>query len=425
MSRKRGLTRRSVLSGVATVGSVGAVSGVGAVGLFSDEEVFTGNLLTAGELDLQLCWGEGGEDCNPQSGPVTLNFGPVEKGEEGTATIQCNLEDNPGWTWLRTNCPDGPCGLQEAVTVSLWYDWNCNGERNADEPYLRVSLDESQQNAVEGNLSSAIEDITTPIEIRNLPLCDALTILRFGTLLDSDQSAESEGPDPIKPGEWCCLGFEWSVDEYICVEDSFEIEFEFYTKQWRHNPEPSHPWSDVSTCEVDCTEDCEDCSPKQGISFVAFCTEDGEINQGDIKLLPFYDVEDEVYKVKWWSDTPLDWVVLFYGSNDGKYFENFEVDGATSGVVHVNSSIHTPSDPDYDSKLLWEGGQDTTDYGQCPKDPCPDFMNDYGCGVRYNFENSEDYEGDPGTWDDVCGQTCPGENGGQGGGSGGGNGGGG
>lgn len=407
MTDRFDLSRRQVLSGVATVGSIGAVSGVGTLGLFSDEELFTGNLLAAGELDLDLCWGVDGQTCSPASGPVTIDFGTLEKGDSGSATIQCSLEDNPAWTWLRTNSPDRPCGLQDKVRVSLWYDTNCNGKREADEPPVTVSLTDAERDAVDGQMSSDVT-LNEPIPIRNLLLCDALSLLRFGTLLDPEPNDDS--PAPFEPESFCCLGFEWEVEEFICVEDAFELDIEFYAEQWRHNPEPTTPWPNVRTRSVDCTEECDECFPKRGISFVAFCIEDGTIGEGDVELLPHYDVEGDVYKVEWWSEVPLDWVILFYGSNEGKFFENFFVDGDTAGVAHVNAATHTPDDDDYDSKLQWEGGRDVTDYGQCPRDPCPDFGDmPFGCGVRYNFEGSEDRE--PGEWDDVCGRSCSGEKG--------------
>lgn len=400
MSDERGITRRSVLSGVATIGSIGAVSGVGAVGLFRNEAPFTGNLLAAGELNLKLCWSEDGEACTPQNGPVTFDLGELEYGETGTATIQCDIEDNPGWTWLRTNCPEQPCGVQDAVEISLWYDENCNSTKEEDENYLTVTLSQSEWEDIEPYLTSDIDN-TSPIKIQDLELCDALTLLRFGTLLDADPNTDTT--DPFEPGGWCCLGVEWEVVDNICTGDEFELTFEFYTQQWRHNPQPVNPWPEVEACTVDCTEECAECD--QGISFVAFGIENGSIDKGDITLTPYSNSEGEVFKVDWEADRGIGWVVLFYGSNQGKYFENFHVNGDTSGTVRSNA----PSDyADFDSKLLWEGGQTVTDYGQCPRDPCPDLDTaDYGCGVRYNFESDEDGDWIADTWDSVCGQKCP------------------
>jgi len=376
MTDDESLPRRELLSGLATIGTIGAFSG-GAAALLSDEELFLGNLLVSGELDLGVCWEAPGEDCAPTNGPVSIDFGTVQTGDAGTATIRCALQDNPGWVWLRTNCPGGPCGIERAVEVTLWYD-DCDGELDDDEQVI----------------------------VENMRLCDALAALHDGILLDGDPSTDV--PDPLAPDEECCLGFAWDVVEPICVEDDFELTFEFHTEQSRHNTTPANPFTG-DPCGVDCTADCPDCT-FQGISSVSFCVEDGDgIGEGDVSFTPTFDIEGEPYKLDWTSAVPVEWVVLSYGSDDGKFFENFHVDGDTSGTVHVNSQEHTPDDEDFDSKLRWDGGMAVTDEGQCPSDPCPDFTGvDYGCGIKYNF--------DDGVWENVCGQSCPGEGDGGGGG---------
>lgn len=373
MTDDESLPRRELLSGLATMGTIGAFSG-GAAALLSDEELFLGNLLVSGELDLEVCWEAPGEDCIPTDGPVSIDFGTIQRGDAGTATIRCDLQDSPGWIWLRTNCPDGPCGIECAVEVTLWYD-DCDGES------------EDKQ-----------------IIVEDMRLCDALSALHGGILLDGDPSTVA--PDPLAPDEEYCLGFAWDVVEPICVEDDFELTFEFHTEQWRHNTMPAKPFPD-DPCGVDCAADCLECD-FQGISSVAFCVEDGDgIGVGDISFTPTVDVEGESYKLDWTSAVPLEWVVLFYGSNDGKYFENFHVGGATGGTVQVNAEANSLDDLPLDSKLRWEGDRDVTAYGQCPGDPCPDIDgSDYGCGVKYNFDDR--------VWDNVCGQPCSGEDGGGG-----------
>lgn len=368
MTTDGSIPRREILSGLATVGTIGAIS-AGSAAFLSDEELFFGNLLTSGELNLGVCWETPETDCSPTDGPVSIDFGAVAEGDTGSATIRCALQNNPGWVWLRTNCPDGPCGLERAVRVTLWYDEDCDGELDADETVI----------------------------VENERLCDVLTALHQGVLLDGDPSTSDS--DPLAPGEPCCLGFAWEVVEPLCIEEEFDLTFEFHTTQWRHNTGPDDPFPDEA-CSVDCGADCPDCD-FQGISFVTFCVGEGDgIGVGDITFTPYFDVEGEPFKLDWAAAVPLEWVVLFYGSNDGTFFENFHVAGDTSGTVQVNSPTHD----DFDSKLAWDGGDDVTRYGQCPRDPCPDFSDVlYGCGVKYNFDES--------TWDSVCGQTCRGENG--------------
>jgi len=54
MSDNMELSRRKILGGVGAVGAAGAAAGLGTTALFSDEESFTNNSITAGELDLKL-----------------------------------------------------------------------------------------------------------------------------------------------------------------------------------------------------------------------------------------------------------------------------------------------------------------------------------------------------------------------------------
>lgn len=400
------LSRRAILSGLAAVGGGGALAG-GAAGAgldvdavrslntddpartslerpastgdalegFHDVEVFgamSANVVQSGRIDLSTCWERPGEDCRPSSDATSIDFGTIRPGDSGAATLRCTLEDNPAWVWLRTSCPDDSCGLERGVDVTVWYDRDCDGSRGR-EPIV----------AADGT------------ELADVPLCTALSALHEGVLLDGNP--ESEGAGPLGGGETCCLGFEWDAGHF-CGDDELEIDVELFARQRRHNPTPQNPWG--SSCDVVCDFDCPVCN-YQGISFVAFCIEEGELSSGDVSFRPYYDFEGETYRIDWQSDVALDWVVLYYGSRGGRYFENFDYDGQeTSGSVQVNSPGHTY----YDSRLRWEGDSDVTALGQCPRDPCPNVPTRlYGCGVRYNF--------DDGVWDEVCKQSCQGEEG--------------
>ena len=52
------LSRRKILGSVGAVGAAGAAAGLGTSALFSDEESFENNSITAGELDLKVDWEE-------------------------------------------------------------------------------------------------------------------------------------------------------------------------------------------------------------------------------------------------------------------------------------------------------------------------------------------------------------------------------
>jgi len=57
-SGKINLTRRKILASMGAVGAAGAGAGLGTSALFSDEEGFENNTLTAGKLDLKMDWEE-------------------------------------------------------------------------------------------------------------------------------------------------------------------------------------------------------------------------------------------------------------------------------------------------------------------------------------------------------------------------------
>ena len=353
------------MTSLATAGTLGAISFGTTATLLSDSESFRANLLSSGELNHELCWepSDAEIECTTASDVAAIDLGSVEPGDSGSVTLRHDIIDNPGWLWLRTNCPEGPCGLERVVDVTLWYDQDCDGVR--DDP-------------ADAPAEPAVTVDGTPIE--NVSLCEAMDALQQGVLLDGDP--ETDPIDPVQSDEDICLGFEWSIDEnaLLCRDEELTLTFDFYTEQWRHNQNPTRPetWTD-EPCAVDCDVTAEECCPTfQEISFVAFCTEADGIEANQITFTPHYDVAGNPFKVEWESAVDLSWIVLFYASK----FENFDVSGETDGTIVVGEG---------DELLEWDGGQSTTTRGQRPTSPCP---TDASCGVRYEF--GED------VWNDVC-----------------------
>ncbi|MFC7046615.1 SipW-dependent-type signal peptide-containing protein [Halobacteriaceae archaeon GCM10025711] len=56
MTKKIQLSRRTLLASMGAIGAGAALGGAGTMALFNDEEVFEGNQLMAGELDLKVDW---------------------------------------------------------------------------------------------------------------------------------------------------------------------------------------------------------------------------------------------------------------------------------------------------------------------------------------------------------------------------------
>lgn len=353
------ISRRTLLGALAATGATGALAGAGTRASLSDASTFADNRATAGSLDLEVCWERPGENCQPRPGSdVSLEFPGLATGDTGTASIRGLLPDdgtnNPGRVWLRTRCPLDVCGMEQAVRITMWVDVDCDGAVGAG-PVLRT---------VDG---TAIEDLT---------LCEAMVALSSGALLDASMDG-SATMDPHVPGEAFCVGLSWTVDGELCHDDTALLAFSLVAEQARHVTDPSPPWT-PPVCDVDCTATghCPDCYPA---SFVAFCPGDGTITPSDIRFSWTSD------SVTWSSSTPVETVVLYYGTHGepGATFENFRGGGATGGTVVRGEGDLTHAGP--------PAGDAWTANGQSPSDPCP---GEGSCGARYNFDDER--------WDDLC-----------------------
>ena len=282
-----GLSRRAVLSGMGAVGVAGALGGAGTFAFVRDTER-AGARVEAGVLDLELCWTED-EDCETGSDLVTVPISVAEVGDGGSATIRYQLPDdgrnNPGYVWFRTSCPVDACGLERAVEARLYRDDDCDGE------FDRGELIE------EGRL------------------CDVLKRLNDGVHLDGD--GETDGDQPLAPGETRCFGIEWELVDPLCGEDELEVSFQFRAEQARHTTEPVSPW-EGAVCDVDCddTDDCTQCLDLGGISFVAFCG--AGLTPSDIDMrVSAVNVDGEPVGFDWTSAKRVDSVVVKLGNGYG------------------------------------------------------------------------------------------------------------
>jgi predicted ribosomally synthesized peptide with SipW-like signal peptide len=88
MSDNMELSRRKILGGVGAVGAAGAAAGLGTTALFSDEESFTNNSITAGTLDMKVDWEE------HYSFPQLYGLGDPEDGLTTTRSDPSSL-NNP------------------------------------------------------------------------------------------------------------------------------------------------------------------------------------------------------------------------------------------------------------------------------------------------------------------------------------------
>ena len=101
MSDNMELSRRKILGGVGAVGAAGAAAGLGTTALFSDEESFENNSITAGTLDLKIGWeehyfnGKRNTDFTTDSGVSAGDVGYVSGSAAGGRTTLPLAASNP------------------------------------------------------------------------------------------------------------------------------------------------------------------------------------------------------------------------------------------------------------------------------------------------------------------------------------------
>jgi hypothetical protein len=342
------ISRRMVLYGLAA-GGIGAGSGAMTGATLSDTEAFTANLFSSGEVDLETCWENKTESaCTPDDADPEIDLGEVSTvGDGGSGLIRVELPDddanNPAWVCLRASCPsDPPTGLEKNLTVRVWRDkkrnGECDAERDTDEELLAFGS-----------------------------LCEVLTTLNDGILVDGDTSTSD--PDPFEPGEEACIGFEWYLSETLDQDDAVDIDFDLRATQSRSTtPEDV---CQPQTCGVTCDGD----STSKEISFVSFCTSGGfdSPDQDPITSISTakLNTDGEEVAVDWESEEPVDTVVIKTGKVGNveakKALYTFDAGGATFGTTELDTTTGAP-DP---------GGN------QSASSPCPDGSS----GVKYEYEN--------------------------------------
>ncbi|MEF8882003.1 MAG: hypothetical protein V5A34_05705 [Halapricum sp.] len=310
------LTRRRILATVAGVGVLGAVSGSGARAYYTDRSAVPA-ALAAAALELTACV-EDGSDCRPVDAaridlPIDLDEAP-----EGHARIRidfpADVSTTPGYLWLRSSCPDGTCGLERALEVTVRADADCDSQAGTDASLLASGS-----------------------------LCSVLETLGSGVLL---------GDDPFEPGARVCLDVEWSLGA-ICSVESIDVGLELFAHQAAHSGGPQRPWT--TGCSVTCKTAADCVCGDHGISFVAFCVPDGTaLASGDVDFEWRTGADGEPVAIEWTSTVDLSRVTLFYGSPDGPVFENFAGGRTGTATVGAGGPVlpgQSPSNPAPDGEV--------------------------------------------------------------------------
>jgi len=283
------LSRRQILGGIGTVSIASVGAGVGTRAYFSDQETFTNNELTAGELDLKVDWQQtyngdpvnafpdgDGDDVQdeietrqeiasdaglPIDSPSVetafreqfadvpddrtaplIQLDDLKPGDEGEVTFSLHLFDNPGYIWLgSSNQSHAEGGFTEPELDDI------------DEVDSRDTPPEDR----EGDLIDRIE-ATIWYDDGDNQQQDGETTLVSGTLrtvlcrlgaglaLDADPSTETR--DCFAGDTTRHLGLRWSlpVDHANEVQsDSVTFDLGFATEQCRHNDGASAPFADA------------------------------------------------------------------------------------------------------------------------------------------------------------------------------------
>lgn len=342
------LSRRKALASFTVLGATGALTGAGIQAYFSDMELFGNNTAHTGNLDLGLAWethftpadgertlvdsaGDCGDDTAgtfvDDSDPA-IGLSDVRPGAAGTTEICFRTHDNAAWVWFGATCPEPD--LAKAIEATVTFDAGCDGDLDAMVP---TSSEEAE----------GVTELTGS-------LCDVLLVLSRGVRL---------GKACLPPETTHCLTVEWEFPEpqyphqFAEYEDGrAEFVLDVQAVQCRHNEDPTNPIGRACDQEA-CLED------GPGISWIAFCTEDGELSDGDVTFeILERNVDGEPNKIGWDSGTnQLSTVVLYYGTPDGPIIENFTVaPGTTRGTATIGEGEPTSA---------FENDE------QSPSDPCP------------------------------------------------------
>lgn len=241
------LSRRQALGGLAAVGAASAGVGLGTTALFSDNEEFANNSLTAGELDLKVAWKKtvvqgtttAGEKSSTYPEPTNDADAPicrledVKPGDHGHVEFVLRIDDNPGYVSL--------VGAEQA------------DEENGQPEPERGALSEAVPAGREGELDELVEttvsyvDNSSTREAYTASLASLIDLGSVGTgiLLDGDGSAPvvdillgNATPAPFEPGTEHEVRVDFEVPASVgngIQTDSYEFAIGFYGEQARHN----------------------------------------------------------------------------------------------------------------------------------------------------------------------------------------------
>jgi hypothetical protein len=324
------LTRRKVLSGMAIAGSTGALVGHSTVSLFSDEETFTNNSIAASEAT---------------GGRVEMEVASRTIDAQETETVEFPIsipnkdDQNPTFVCVQAECPNASGFDPDDLRVQFG---------------LKCETGNGGTHLLTGSLREVLDALS-----RGVLLCD-----------NDLECLSCEGEDGPCLGQGDEVFLEFTVLEQLVPGDySFDIDLHLFAQQCRYNGPFGSTFLE-NPCEG---EDPCPINEGPGISFIAFCSRNGDVL--DPVILDTLATDgDGPLSIIWETTNPVDYVVVFGGQTWTIY--DYSGDDVTTGVAT------TPPEPDYDPQDPEddrdEGDIDNTD-ADLYYDKTDTFVNFDGC----------------------------------------------
>jgi len=258
MSEKRpiDLTRRRLLGGLGAIGVASAGAALGTSAYFSDEESFTGNSLSAGEMDLFVHYAyEGYQDgaetanvsgpaegtvqgnadvANGEQAPVGFEIGDVKPGDDGTLEYCFSIVNNPAHLWA-----GGELTANDENTVT---EPEASADAENNDPNGSIEGDGELADAIQVTLGSCGDADVPGLPIQGT-LAEVLDQLNeegaYLGVFDGGDSSE-------EPTDERCICLEWEVPTDVGNEiqsDSVAFDVIFHAEQERHNENPDSPFN--------------------------------------------------------------------------------------------------------------------------------------------------------------------------------------
>jgi predicted ribosomally synthesized peptide with SipW-like signal peptide len=245
MTEKYELSRRKTLAGLATIGAAGAGAGLGTSALFSDEETFEENTITAGTLDMEVTatveaanpyWEEQGVtglNATADGEAVTgVEIADVKPGDWGIFCFEISIAENPGYVQVSTaNLESNENGYTEPEPE------DDNGEGELEENTVAEIYNSFDAGADSSPPRSHLsdQDPTTP---DGTTLVDAYDTYSTGVTIGGSAEPTVVGSGEEGAVEFCLL---LEIPDDVGNEiqsDSLSFDLVFATEQVRNNDTP-------------------------------------------------------------------------------------------------------------------------------------------------------------------------------------------